>query len=138
MRFGRCAVVLAAAVGLGGVSARAAPPQTPMVYGVWLSPHKSVKVEAKSCGATLCGSIVWANAEAMSDAKDAGVDKLIGLQLLSGYKKKGPGQWQGHVYVPDMKRTFFSRIEQDGPDRIKISGCILGGLLCKSQTWTRA
>jgi uncharacterized protein (DUF2147 family) len=42
------------------------------------------------------------------------------------------------VFVPDMKRKFYSRIEQQGPDKLKISGCILGGLLCKSQYWTRA
>lgn len=116
----------------------AAEPPNASVFGVWLNPHKTVKVQTASCGRALCGTIVWAAPEALSDAKDAGVDKLIGLQLLSGYQQKSPGHWQGTVYVPDLKRSFFSRIEQVGAGGLKISGCILGGLICKSQLWTRA
>lgn len=137
MRIRWYAVVAAAGLCIATASSGAVPISSAAVYGVWLNPHGSVKVQTKSCGPTLCGSIVWANSEAISDARDAGVSKLIGIQLLSGYRLKSPGLWQGRAYVPDMGRTFYSRIEQTAPDRLKISGCILGGLICKSQIWTR-
>jgi uncharacterized protein (DUF2147 family) len=137
MRIARPAAIAVAMLCAGAATSRAAAAEAPTVYGLWLNPRKSVEVQTRSCGPTLCGSIVWANAEAVSDARDAGIDKLMGLQLLSGYRQKGRGLWQGRVYVPDLGRSFFSRIEQIAPDRLKISGCILGGVLCKSQTWTR-
>ncbi|WP_231635489.1 DUF2147 domain-containing protein [Novosphingobium sp. ST904] len=62
---------------------------------------------------------------------------LVGTQLLRDYHPEGSGAWQGEVYVPDMGESFFSRIHQSDPAHLKISGCILHGLLCKSQTWTR-
>jgi uncharacterized protein (DUF2147 family) len=137
MPIARFAAIAAAMLCVSAATSGATVADTSTVYGVWLNPHKSVEVQTRSCGATLCGSIVWASDEALGDARDAGVDKLMGLQLLSGYRQKGRSLWQGRVYVPDMGRSFFSRIEQVAPDRLKISGCILGGLLCKSQTWTR-
>jgi uncharacterized protein (DUF2147 family) len=41
------------------------------------------------------------------------------------------------VFVPDMGRRFASQIDQLSPGRMRVRGCILGGLLCKSQNWTR-
>lgn len=106
-------------------------------FGRWMNPYKTVEVQTAVCGSNLCGTIVWAAPEAKSDAKEAGVDQLIGLQLLSGYREKSRGHWQGEVFVPDLNRRFFSRMDQLAPGRVKISGCILGGLICRSQIWTR-
>ena len=125
--------------GLMALAASAAVAQAPAEpYGVWINHHQTVKVETRSCGDLLCGSVVWATPEAREVAKEYGTDPLIGTQLLSGYRHTRDGTWQGQVFVPDLRRHFFSRIEQVGPDKLKISGCIMGGLLCKSQTWTRA
>jgi hypothetical protein len=75
--------------------------------------------------------------EGLADAIDAGIPHLVGTTLLQDYRPKGPGHWAGRVYVPDMGRTFYSTIDQQGPDQLKISGCILGGLFCRSQLWHR-
>jgi uncharacterized protein (DUF2147 family) len=37
-----------------------------------------------------------------------------------------------------MGRTFYSTITRLNPQALKISGCILGGLICKAQVWHRA
>ena len=105
--------------------------------GIWVNPRGSVKVKTGTCGDKLCGWVVWANPQAQQDAKDSGVEKLIGTELLQDYHPTGNGKWQGQVYVPDMGRTFYSKIEQQGPNSLKISGCILGGWICKSQVWNR-
>ncbi|MBO0750388.1 MAG: DUF2147 domain-containing protein [Porphyrobacter sp.] len=122
---------------LGGAAAAAETPAKPSALGVWINPAQTVKVETSSCGASLCGAVVWATPDARAAAKKAGTDPLIGVQLLRKYRRTASGGWQGEVFVPDMKRVFFSRIEQSGRDKLKISGCILRGLICRSQTWTR-
>ncbi len=139
MRFGKILAGLGlAATVLGTMQASAqAPAAATGVVGTWVNPRGTVKVQTGACGDKLCGWVVWANAEAQQDARDSGVQKLIGTELLQDYHPTGNGKWQGHVYVPDMGQTFYSKIEQLGPNSLKISGCVLGGWICKSQVWQR-
>lgn len=115
--------------------AAAQPPGRP--EGLWLNPRKSVAVHAGPCGERLCGWIVWASSEAQADARESGVARLIGTELLEDYRATGPGNWSGTVFVPDMGRRFSSRINALSATQLQIKGCILGGLICKSQIWTR-
>lgn len=117
-------------------SANAATAATPI--GLWQNPRGTIVVQTRHCGQQLlCGSIVWAGPKAIADARDAGVDTLVGTELLSDYRASGAGRWTGRVYVPDQGRHFYSTIELRTPDSLRISGCILGGLICKRQEWTR-
>lgn len=115
--------------------ADAATPATPI--GLWQNPKGTILVQTRRCGQLLCGNIVWAGPKAIADARDAGVTALVGTELLSGYRASGAGRWTGRVYVPDQGRHFYSTIELRTPDSLRISGCILGGLICKRQDWTR-
>lgn len=107
------------------------------VTGLWINPYHSVAVQNRMCGPALCGRVVWASGEARADARESGVANLIGLDLLQDYRPETPGSWKGSVFVPDMGRRFSSQIEVLDPGRIRISGCIFHGLICKSQIWTR-
>lgn len=108
-----------------------------MPEGLWVNPYNSVVVRTGPCGSKLCGWVVWGSEEAKADARDAGVSNLLGTELLQGYAGVGPGEWSGSVYVPDKGRNFASTIRALSPASLKISGCILGGLLCRSQVWKR-
>ncbi len=126
-------------VPLSAAGATSVPTEDPLLAKTtWINPHGTVKVETAPCNGKLCGWVVWATPEAMQDARDSGVHTLIGTELLQDYRQVAAGRWQGRVYVPDMGRTFDSTITRPEPDRIKISGCVLGGMFCKSQVWRRA
>lgn len=132
--------ILATALGLiltVGAPSAMAQPSALNPYGRWLNPHGDVEVSVAPCGALLCGTVTWVGGQALADAADAGVSHLVGTQLLQSYRREDAGNWQGQVFVPDMGSTFFSRIHQPDDGHLKISGCILHGLLCKSQIWTR-
>lgn len=105
--------------------------------GSWTNPARSVRVALDACGTALCGRVTWASAQAIADAREGGVVPLIGRTLLETYTPRGPARWQGRVFVPDWNRSFWSTIDVQNPQTLKISGCILHGLLCKSQLWTR-
>jgi uncharacterized protein (DUF2147 family) len=111
---------------------------TPDIIGTWVNPRGTVKVRTGLCADRLCGWIVWAAPQAQADAREGGVSRLIGIELLRDYHGAGANRYRGTVYVPDMGRTFYSTIEQRDPNRLRISGCVLGGLICKSQNWHRA
>lgn len=114
----------------------------PGAEGIWMNPRGTVAVHTGACGQgpaaqALCGRIVWASSEAQVDAKDGATPHLLGTELLENYRQRGRGVWQGTVFIPDLGRRFMSEIDQLSPASLRIKGCILGGLLCRSQVWTR-
>lgn len=119
------------------VNAAPVPAPDPAI-GAWINPRHTLEVRTAPCGEHLCGTIVRATSEAASDARDSGVPQLIGVQLLQNYRRTGTGQWSGRVYVPDMGRSFSSVIDAQGQGALKISGCLIGHMFCRSQIWTRA
>ena len=105
--------------------------------GTWINPSRSVEVVTRDCGTSLCGWVVWSTAGAQDDARAGGTPKLVGTELLQDYRRADTADWHGRVLIPDMRRSFDSRLRLVSANAIKVSGCVLGGLLCKSQVWTR-
>ncbi len=131
-------VTLAGLMGLP-LAAFAQPPlNSHSIVGVWENPNGTVKVVTLKCGVEVCGFVEWANDEAIKDAREGGTPRLIGIKLLKDYRQTAPNHWQGRVFVPDESSSYFSKIAQINPNAIKISGCLLGGWICKSQIWHRA
>ncbi len=130
-------ITIAIAAAFAAFAGQAATAQGPGVEGVWSNPKGSVQVKTGACGDKLCGVVVYASQKAQADAKKAGAEPLIGTTLLRGYRANGAAQWAGQVYVPDRKASYYSTIQLVDAQTLKVSGCILGGLICKSQIWHR-
>ncbi|WP_010127815.1 DUF2147 domain-containing protein [Sphingomonas sp. KC8] len=105
--------------------------------GVWRNPKNSVHVRSHPCGASMCGTVVWANDKAKADAARGGTDNLVGLQLFRSFTRDRHGNWRGKVFVPDINKTFSGTITVIDANTITGSGCLIGRVGCKSQTWTR-
>jgi uncharacterized protein (DUF2147 family) len=112
--------------------------QAGSLEGDWRNPEGSVQVRIDTCGATLCGTVVAASPGAIADARDSGYPALIGMQLMHDYHAAGRGRWQGTIFVPDIGRSFSSHIDLVDAQHVRVSGCLLGKFLCKSQLWRRA
>lgn len=125
-----------AIAGMGAAMA-AVPVRADTIHGTWENPTSDVRVLTQPCGEELCGKVTWASDLAKRDASAGGTPNLIGTSLLRNYRQTKPGHWRGNVFVPDLGDTYYSTIKQLDAGRIKISGCILGGLLCKSQIWRK-
>lgn len=126
---------LAATAALGaGTGAHA---QEPSLFGVWRNPKDSVHVEIRPCAAGACGHVVWANAKARADAREGGTEDLVGLQLFRNFVQEKGGVWRGKVFVPDLNRTFSGTATLVDSQTLRARGCLVGNLVCKSQTWTR-
>jgi uncharacterized protein (DUF2147 family) len=131
------ALLASLALALLGCANAAAAASAPDLKGVWVNPKGSIAVRTEACGKGLCGYVVWLSAKATADAKESGVANPIGAEVLRGYRPGADGAWHGMVYVLDMGRSFHSTLTEVDPDDLKISGCLLGNLLCRSQTWHR-
>jgi uncharacterized protein (DUF2147 family) len=119
----RLATAITTALILCGTAQAHAGPSSNSIAGTWMNPHNTVAVHTGACGEKLCGWVVWASAEAQSDARDGGTARL--------------GGWSGTVFVPDRGQRFYSEIEPVDANAMKLKGCILHGLICRSQVWRR-
>lgn len=118
------------------------------IKGLWLTTGNLSKVEVKDCDGLLCGSVVWlkdpvgADGQPLHDANNEDPSMrsrpIMGLPILLGLAPKGDNLWAGQVYSPEEGQTFDVELRLVKADRIEITGCGLGGLICETRPWKRA
>ena len=123
---------LAVIAGLAGATQASAAD----LYGRWKNPKNSVHVDIRPCGESACGYVVWASEKAQEDARRGSGKELVGMQLLRDFKPSGKG-WRGKVFVPDLNRTFSGAARLKDDEHMEAKGCLVAGVLCKEQVWTR-
>jgi uncharacterized protein (DUF2147 family) len=127
----------------GSQSALAADPT-----GVWLTQPGTSRIRVADCGGALCGTIIWLKEPNDPDTGKAKTDKhnsdaarrsrpLMGVQIMLGMKPAGDGKWTGQVYNAEDGKTYSGNLTFPGGNSLQLQGCALGGLVCKSQTWTK-
>ena len=136
--------LLASAVAMSIVySAHASAP----VVGTWMSADGGTKVRVTECGGKLCGRVVWlseptgVDGKPKTDRHNADASKrarpLIGVPVVLGMKPDGTNKWSGQIYNADDGRTYQAHVMVVSDNAMKVQGCVLG-VLCKTQTWSRA
>jgi len=100
--------------------------------GVWLRPNKGWHIEFAKCGDNLCGEVVSGD----------GVDKktgesVVGVKMLYDLTKDGEDSWVGKMYNPGDGHEYKGKVKVLSENEIKMSGCLLGGLICRSEKWPR-
>jgi uncharacterized protein (DUF2147 family) len=106
-------------------------------FGIWRNPKNTVHIELRPCGENACGVVVWASPKALADAREAGTEDLVGLQLFREMTRDKNGTWRGKVFVPDLNMTVSGRAEPIDETHLRARGCLIAGMLCKSQIWVR-
>ena len=110
----------------------------PPIEGRWKNPSGRVTVLIEACGEAFCGSVIAAAESARADARRGGTANLVGTQLMTGFKAAGSGKWRGRLFIPDMNRRSKAELRPIGTNQLKVTGCAVGRMICKSQIWTRA
>ncbi|MFM2355062.1 MAG: hypothetical protein RLZZ528_798 [Pseudomonadota bacterium] len=127
-------LILSVALTLAAGAACAADP----VEGLWKTkPDDNGNfghVQIAPCGDKLCGVLVkafdGAGAEMASDN--------IGKQIVWDMVANGDGTYGGgKVWAPDRDKTYKSKMALSG-NTLSVSGCVMGGAICRASDWTRA
>ena len=106
--------------------------------GSWTNESGSVVVLIAPCGEDAwCGTVESASAKAQANAARGGTPNLVGAVILRHFRAAGPNRWKGSLFVPDLNRRSKAELVRLGPDRIRVRGCAVGGLFCRSQLWVR-
>ena len=143
MRIGRFLALATVLALTGSGSAFAAEPN-----GTWLTQTGGSRIRVADCGGALCGTIIWLKEPNDPDTGKPKTDKnnsdaakrsrpLLGVQIVLGMKPAGAGKWTGQVYNAEDGKTYSGNLTFTGGDSLQLQGCALGGLVCKSQTWTK-
>lgn len=129
-----------AALFLACVPAAAYAQAGPQPTGTWLTPAGDSQIRISRCGAAYCGTIAKVLAGETRDVHnpDAGLRgrSLVGVALTRDMRPAGEG-WEGSLYNFRDGRTYSGKLAMKGPNVLELSGCVLGGLICKKQMWTR-
>ncbi len=129
---------LAAFAAAAGLFAGSASLADTAIDGVWRNPKNSVHVKIAACGANAaCGNVIWASEKARRDSLEGSGKELVGLQLFRDFVHQASGNWKGKVFVPDINATFNGTAVQVDGSTLRARGCLVGGLLCKTQVWRK-
>lgn len=91
------------------------------------------QVEIKPCGDKLCGVLI----KAFDSAGAQAPSDNIGRQIVWDMVANGDGSYGGgQVWAPDRDKTYSSKMALSG-DMLAVSGCVLGGLICRASEWSR-
>lgn len=128
LSFAKFTLLSAALVLAGAASAQADP-----IAGLWASEVNkegaSLHVRIKPCGDAICGSVakVLGHPDTSSEGK----------QMIWGMKPEGKGVYSGgKVWAPDQDKTYRGKLLLKG-NKLTMSGCILGGVICRGTDFTR-
>ncbi len=93
--------------------------------GDWRIADGTANVEICACGSNYCGFVSW--------AKDS---KMVGKPVLISMKPNG-NSWSGSIVNARDGQKYVGRISLRGEQVLKIEGCVLGGMICGGQQWSR-
>jgi uncharacterized protein (DUF2147 family) len=108
------------------------------ITGTWLSQSGETRVRISPCGGQFCGTIVWVSKPG-NDVNNPDAGKrgrpLVGVQMIT-MKSVGAASYSGHLYNYQDGKTYAGKATVTGAG-LALSGCVLGGLICRTQTWKR-
>lgn len=122
-------IILATALALGATAAAADP-----IEGVWQTqPDEGAfaHVTIAPCGGAFCGTIT----RTFKDTQEYQSPNL-GRQIVIDMAPQGGGKYQGQVWRPSNDKIYAGKASVSG-QQLNLSGCVAGGLLCKSQNWVK-
>ncbi len=93
--------------------------------GEWRIADGTANVAIHSCGGSYCGYVSW--------AKDS---DMIGKPVLISMRPNGDS-WAGSIVNARDGQKYTGRMSLRGEQVLKIEGCVLGGMICGGQQWSR-
>lgn len=112
--------------------------QAPEIIGTYVNETGRTKVRMAECDAGVCGTVVWMK-EPVNDVNNPDASKrdrpVVGIQAVA-LKPTGDGTYTGTLYDTESGKTYSGKAKISGQN-VELSGCVLGGLICKASIWRK-
>jgi uncharacterized protein (DUF2147 family) len=95
--------------------------------GVWTRGDGNARVVIRRCGEAYCATNIW--------IKDTSNGEAIGDRLVMNVVPQSPTVLSGSAYDIKRKMTYSMEISV-APASLSSRGCLVGGAICKTETWS--
>jgi uncharacterized protein (DUF2147 family) len=131
---------VALALGSSALATGAVETRANDLSGNWLVADRSAQMRVELCPDGYYASIDWEK-EPGTDSQNPDPSKrgrpLTGVSILVAMKLSNANEWNGQVYNPKDGRFYQAHMRLSAPNALRIEGCVLGGLICDGETWSR-
>jgi uncharacterized protein (DUF2147 family) len=120
-------------------TALSAPALSAGPEGLWLVKDQTGRIRIEKCGNQLWGTIAWQKTPSKdtNNPDPALKDKpMLGTAILIGMRQTQANLWEGDIYNPRNGSIYKSKMSMQG-DALDIKGCVMGGIICGGESWTR-
>lgn len=127
------------------------------IEGTWLTGNQS-EITIQRCGQGFCGTlskimvplkdyranqnhIEKLGIENIPDIRNKDPQKrnrrLLGLRVLNLDTQSSNAEFSGTIYNPEDGNTYDGSLKVVSRDKLRLTGCIFFGKLCRSEDWVR-
>ena len=102
--------------------------------GDWRTEDGAAIIRIDNCRGALWGVVAW--------EKEPGRDSrsgrpTLGSPVLINMRASSPARWEGQIYNAISGQTYNANVRMIGDNTLRVEGCVLGGVFCGGQRWTR-
>ena len=116
------------AMTLSAVPAAAATAGSEDIFGNWSREDGAARVKVANCGSQICATNTWIKDPIKQNEK-------VGDRLIFTIKAAND-EWSGSAYDPQRKLKLSAKLKATGESMVT-TGCIIGGLICRSTHWVK-
>ena len=114
------------------------------IFGNWLTEDNRAVIAISRCGEAVCGRIARILVEAEAGQRDINNPnpnlrsrKLKGTRIQTGFRFDRGQYRHGQVYDPENGRSYNARLRLNRDGTLRVTGCVLGVIICQSQNGRR-
>lgn len=128
----RAIVTVFAATLATGAAIGAAAAAEPI--GDWRVEDGSAVIRIDNCRGALWGVVAW---EKVPGRDQHSGRPTLGSPVLINMRASSPARWDGQIYNAQTGQTYSANVRMVADDALRVEGCVLGGVFCGGQRWTR-
>jgi uncharacterized protein (DUF2147 family) len=112
----------------------------PSPVGDWLVKEGYAHIRIDNCNGKLWGIVAWEKAPGFDNENPDPAKKgrpILGMPILLAMAPTEPNKWEGEIYNSNNGKTYSANVSLLNEDTLKLQGCVLGGIFCGGENWTR-
>jgi uncharacterized protein (DUF2147 family) len=113
---------------LANASAMAAEPS-----GDWRVEDGKAIIRIDNCNGALWGVVAWER----EPGRDRSGRPTLGSTVLINMRPSSQARWEGQIYNAQNGQTYKANVRMVGDNTLRVEGCVMGGVFCGGQRWTR-
>jgi uncharacterized protein (DUF2147 family) len=108
--------------------------------GDWRVQDGSAIIRIDNCSGALWGVVTWEKSPGRDNHNPNPSLRgrpTLGATIVKNMRQTSRGRWEGEIYNAQNGKTYNANIRLVNDNTLRLQGCVLGGIFCGGQQWTR-